>query len=141
MSLQTFEPPNFELGTSVMISGLDSRPELNGTTGVVSVFENETLKVKIETGEEIDVKPTNLTKGPPQPPASIAADDLKAKSTAADHLEPTTSVMLSGLDSRPELNGTEAIVTVFENETYKVIIETGEEIEVKASNLTKKSKK
>ena len=105
-----------EPGTSVEIGGLKARPDLNGKRASVVQYasDRERYQVKVmEGGEELYLKPVNVkatpaasapvdaTNATTQSPATAVGD---APSETAD-LAPETEVTISGLKSRPELNG------------------------------------
>ena len=138
-----------EPGTSVEIGGLKARPDLNGKRASVVQYasDRERYQVKVmEGGEELYLKPVNVkatpaasapvdaTNATTQSPATAVGD---APSETAD-LAPETEVTISGLKSRPELNGKRGRVIKYvpDRERYHVVVaETKEETYLKRANV------
>ena len=138
-----------EPGTSVEIGGLKARPDLNGKRASIVQYasDRERYQVKVvEGGEELYLKPVNVKPAPAAsasaaaantttPPSATAAGD--APSETAD-LAPETEVTVSGLKSRPELNGKRGRVVRYvpDRERYHVVVtETKEETYLKRANI------
>ena len=136
-------------GTSVEIGGLKARPDLNGKRASVVQYasDRERYQVKVvEGGEELYLKPVNVKAMPPAsasadaanttiPPPAMAAGD--ALSDTAD-LAPETEVTVSGLKSRPKLNGKRGRIVRYvpDRERYHVVVtETKEETYLKRANI------
>ena len=138
-----------EPGTSVEIGGLKARPDLNGKRASVVQYasDRERYQVRVvECGEELYLKPVNV-KATPVASAPVDATDATTQSPAtavggapsetAD-LTPETEVTISGLKSRPELNGKRGSVIsyVLDRERYHVVVtETKEETYLKRANI------
>ena len=82
------EEPRLAKWTRVVISGLNSRPELNGTTGSIIGFNEEKgrYEVGLPSGEKIRLKPSNLE--------ATAHEKIKAVKAASTGPLPVT--VLSG---------------------------------------------
>ena len=85
---QPEEEPRLAKWTRVVISGLNSRPELNGTTGSIIGFNEEKgrYEVGLPSGEKIRLKPSNLE--------ATAHEKIKAVKAASTGPLPVT--VLSG---------------------------------------------
>ena len=103
------------VGKKAMISGLSSRPELNGAAGDVTGFVEHTGRYIVRVnGEDISLNPSRLTP-----------------------LLTGKTVMITGLTSRTELNGRIGVVSDYnaESDRYDVNVD-GEKIAVKAARLS-----
>jgi len=137
-------------GTSVEISGLMARPDLNGTRAEVVTFasDRERYQVKVEGGEELYLKPVNLKAPAASPSAAMSKATAPPSASAAGRgpyetaeLAPDTEVTISNLTSRPELNGELGVVVRYvpERERYHVMVsETKEETYVRRANLSER---
>jgi DnaJ family protein C protein 8 len=147
-----------EPGTAVLVEGLKARPDLNGKPAVVVAFaaERERYQVKMTaTEEELYLRPANVSAAAPSgnaassgpPPEVPLAEETPASTDAAEPrpparppttLEPGTGVELSGLKSRPDLNGKRGRVVSYvpDRERYHVVVlGTNEETYLRAANL------
>jgi hypothetical protein len=97
-------------GARVQIDGLKARPELNGSMGTVTGFneENGRCNVRVDDGEVLALKLGALT---------IAA--------GFEGLTIGTRVRIGGLTSREELNGKLATVEGFTGERVNVVMDEG----------------
>ena len=138
-----------EGGTTVEVSGLKARPDLNGKRAEVVTYapERERYQVRMtENGEELYLRPVNLTEVPSEaveaPAPSPSAQEKPAEETKAPPpmtLKPGTGVELGGLKARPDLNGKYGRVVMYvrERERYHIVIlGTSEETYLRAANLT-----
>ena len=88
-------PPPEELrlpeGTRAVISGLNGRPELNGTSCIVLGFQKERYGVVLPSGESIRLKPSSL-----QPTAHSKVRETARRMKAAGHTGRLPVTVLSG---------------------------------------------
>ena len=111
-------------GQRVAIKGLKSKPELNGSTAAIESFDSEKGRYTViidSTGEKLALKDANLE-----------------NITARQKLCSGQRVAIKGLKSKPELNGSTAVIESFDSEKgrYTVIIDsTGEKLALKDANL------
>jgi hypothetical protein len=100
-------------GTHVHIRGLSSRPELNGCLGVILGYRADRYEVEVtlpaphgeSTTSRMRLKPGCVQEVPSTGPAITAG----------------TKVVISGLQSRPEMNGKRGVVKAFSQGRYEVI--------------------
>ena len=81
-------------GTSVVITGLRARPELNGTSGSILGFDEEKARymVRLPSGEKVRLKPSNV-----QPPVYFQVMETARRMKAAGHATgPLPVTVLSG---------------------------------------------
>ena len=78
--------PGFDLGARVSLTGLASKPELNGQHGsVVGLDANKgRLNIKLDSGRTLQVKPTNLASVSRTDPSRLTARELCGL-TCGDH--------------------------------------------------------
>ena len=154
----------FAPGQHVLISGLKSKPELNGQTAVVKSYDPGRGRYVLQVGpaqeqQEFALKPDNMQAAAP------AADESSQAFTSVDEeplqpaapeqpmdtdeprLVPGQHVYISGLKSKPELNGQTAVVKSFDEGSgrwvvqYNLGTEERKEFALKPDNLQPIAKK
>ena len=125
------------------MSGIQSRPELNGQRGVCMQYDEKKgrWEVRLDAGEVISVKESSLTTttAPSKSSTAVPCHDpiTKPKRKSAT---PTSgaAVRVSGIQSRPELNGQRGVCMQYDEKKgrWEVRLDGGEVISVKESSLT-----
>ena len=91
-------------GMRVVLGGLGSRPELNGTTGTILGFhlEKQRYEVSLSSGEAIRLKPSSVQPAPHEPPTPSHAQSAHYEVLKTAHLmkennsKPLPVTVLSG---------------------------------------------
>jgi hypothetical protein len=148
----------------VIIDGLQSKPELNGTYGTMQSFDDGTGRWNVQledSGSVLALKPANLTsfsqkksfRTPRQPKAQAGIKEEVEKGKEKQNrkqnqkqqpqqeeavLKPGAKVIIDGLKSKPELNGSEATAVSFDADTGRWNVKTGSGsvLALKAANLS-----
>lgn len=142
-ALQNQKRPEKDLlpGCKVRLSGLKGAAELNGESGTLESFFQETgrWRVKLNTGQSKDLKPENLDilltqanhsqQGAPQ-----AATSQKRP---VDDLRQGCKVQLQGLKGAAELNGQKGVLDCFIQGTgrWRVKLSSGQNKDIKPENI------
>mmetsp|Transcript_47448 Transcript_47448/g.75003 ORF Transcript_47448/g.75003 Transcript_47448/m.75003 type:complete len:549 (-) Transcript_47448:90-1736(-) len=123
------EPP--AVGTRVEVQGLKNRADLNGKRGWVTGHDagGERIEVTFEgpTNEKVKIKPVNIS-------------SVGKSQGAGDGLVVGACVEISGLQSRPDLNGRRGFITSRDDVAGRIEVELdglggNERIKVKLSNI------
>lgn len=124
------EPP--AVGTQVEIQGLKNRADLNGRRGWVTGHDSAADRIEVSfegpSNEKVKVKPANTVV-------------VKKSQGAGDGLVVGACVQISGLQSRPDLNGRRASITSRDDAAGRIEVELdglsgSERVKVKLSNVT-----
>merc|ERR1712166_1177830 len=132
-------PAAIRAGVCLLVNGLNARPDLNGqrATAIAFVEDKGRWRVKFGSGEEVSLKPANLTVDASG--AVTAAASQPVFSAAAREVQVGSEVQLDGLKARPDLNGKKGIVIehVVEKGRWRIEMEdSAEEVSIKTANLT-----
>jgi len=138
--------PEDLIGKNVRFRDLVSRSDLNGERGTILDWldSRQRYNVKVDNGEVIAVKPSNLSEIETVVKNETFWDDptegekLVAEGFMAAQRLSGATVEFQWLSARSDLNGKKAVVEVFleDRERYNVkIAETGETIAVKPGNI------
>lgn len=97
------------IGKRVTISGLLSRPAMNGRVGVVDGFNEATGRYNVVVGDEtLALKP------------SAVAEEMVVTGPT---FEPRTKVTIRGLNAKPELNGSTGTVLHYDEEKGRYAVQ------------------
>ena len=106
------------IGSRVQLYGIKAKPELNGKSGSVSSFNEETNRFTIDLdgnqGRPVSLKKENLR---------LLESPSRNPSFESVRVQIGTRVQLQGLRAKPELNGKYGIVTAFVNSSGRWTVE------------------
>lgn len=139
-----------QAGIQVQVTGLESRPELNGRLGSVLAFDDAIgqWNVVMTDGSEVSLRPDNLQLlgNVPCLPSDPSARNVGMPSASRETDTQSTPVFeagmhvrVAGLTSRPELNGREASVLELDGATgrWNVVMADGSGLSLRSNNLQK----
>lgn len=114
--------PDHQLGTSVVLTGLVNKPELNDSVATIQSFDaaRGRYTVKLQDGQKLALKPENLV-----------------SHMVAAQYPPGAKVLVQDLASRQDLNGVAGEILLFDASTsrYRVRLEGNKEVALKPQNL------
>ena len=127
---QSFDVQSFDTESSVILHSLQAQPELNGLSGRVFGFDEESRRqsVTLQSGEQVAVRSANIA-------------DQCLQSEPDRLLDVGSLVSLRNLHARLELNGFDGRVISFNEASKRCVVRLarGDQVAIRPANLSSQS--